>query len=443
MVMLYDAYGREIRQTAVRTPLEQGQYYAQTVTSRSYAGNGLTATGLTSILREADDGQPQRLQDLFDDMEDRDTHLMDVLQKRYLTVIGRGVRVMPAESGAQAKKVAEFCQSLISEIPSFEDALLELLKAIYRGYSALEIVWDFSTETRVTELRTWEPQFFIPDMKSPKSLLLLSERSPAQGEALEPGRWLQHRFKAKSGLPVRAGLGRVLSWYFLFKQYSFKDWLDFAELFGTPARIGYYSPNIAPEDRIVLERAVRLFSRDLAALLPEGAKIEFPQAKSGTASVDLYERMIKLCNAEQSKAVLGQTLTSESGDKGARSLGEVHERVELRLARFDARSLAATIRRDLLLPAVRFQFGDVEVPTVEIDIDDLEELSGRLKALTEMGLPVPSAYLYQRFGVPAPVEGEAVVGGPAAPVARLAGRAAFARLEAGKKKACERWMSYL
>ncbi|STH74913.1 phage portal protein family protein [Escherichia coli] len=51
-----------------------------------------------------------------------------------------------------------------------------------------------------------------------------------------------------------------------------------------------------------------------------------------------------------SKAILGGTLTTEAGDKGARSLGEVHNEVRREIRDSDLRQLAATLNRDLVYP---------------------------------------------------------------------------------------------
>ena len=92
-----------------------------------------------------------------------------------------------------------------------------------------------------------------------------------------------------------------------------------------------------------------------------------------------------LCNAEMSKAILGGTLGSDAGTRGARSLGEVHERNELMIARADAAISASTLRRDLLRPMVEFNFGpSAPVPSFAFAVDpaaDLDKLSGTARPL--------------------------------------------------------------
>ncbi|WP_157920779.1 phage portal protein family protein, partial [Escherichia coli] len=74
----------------------------------------------------------------------------------------------------------------------------------------------------------------------------------------------------------------------------------------------------------------------------------FQAAANGQA--DPFETMISWGERSISKAILGGTLTTEAGDKGARSLGEVHNEVRREIRDSDLRQLAATLNRDLVYP---------------------------------------------------------------------------------------------
>ncbi|EMY0604116.1 DUF935 domain-containing protein, partial [Escherichia coli] len=76
--------------------------------------------------------------------------------------------------------------------------------------------------------------------------------------------------------------------------------------------------------------------------------LEFQAAANGQA--DPFETMISWGERSISKAILGGTLTTEAGDKGARSLGEVHNEVRREIRDSDLRQLAATLNRDLVYP---------------------------------------------------------------------------------------------
>lgn len=409
--MLFDHLGRKIERSRLSGELERDDMHRRELVNRVYPGNGLSPERLTRILAEADQGRPQEFQSLCDDMEDRSGHLSAVLMKRALSVAGREVMILPANGTRPARKAADYCRELIGGLPALSETLTMLQGAIYRGYRLQEIVWDITpSDVSVREILDWDTRLVVPNQVNAYELRRLTSREMVSGEPLEDGKWLQHVYRARNPLPVRAGVGRTLAWYHMFSGFSLKDWLEFSELYGTPARVGFYPQGIAKEDKAVLRRALLEFGHDLAAMLPDGARLEFPDVGTKGASADLYERLIKLCHAEMSKIVLGQTLTTEQQSNGARALGQVHQDAELEIKRADARAVANTLRRDLLTPAVAMQLGtNYPVPVVSIDVEDPAAQLEQVRILVDMGLPVGQNWLYSRFGVPAPEEGEVVV----------------------------------
>jgi phage gp29-like protein len=154
----------------------------------------------------------------------------------------------------------------------------------------------------------------------------------------------------------------------------------------------------------------------VAAAIPDTTKIEIVDAPNNN---DVHDRLASLCNAEMSKAILGGTLGSDAGTKGARSLGEVHERNELMIARADAASLAATLRRDLLRPMVEFNFGPTApVPSFAFAVDpaaDLDKLSERLDRFVSIGGKVSQRTARNLLQIPDPEPGDELLAQPKAP----------------------------
>lgn len=129
----------------------------------------------------------------------------------------------------------------------------------------------------------------------------------------------------------------------------------------------------------------------------------------------VHAELVKLCNGEMSKVILGGTLTSDPGDKGARSLGEVHLRAMFQLLRSDAEGLADVIRRDLLTPLVRMNLGDrAPVPFLALNVEPPEDALARAERLDlymKYGLTVSAKWLRDVESIPDPTDGEEVVGG--------------------------------
>ena len=79
----------------------------------------------------------------------------------------------------------------------------------------------------------------------------------------------------------------------------------------------------------------------------------------------------------------------------------------------DCKALAATLRRDLIRPLVLFNFGEEKrIPLIRFDCEEDEDLmqtANVVGALVEKtGLPVPLSYLYKKFSIPEPEDGEAI-----------------------------------
>ena len=233
-----------------------------------------------------------------------------------------------------------------------------------------------------------------------------------EGITLPQNKFLVHKYKARSGHPSRAGILRVVAWMYLFKNYTVKDWTSFAEVFGLPLRLGKYQPGASEADKAALMQALIQIGADAAGMVPEGTSIDFITTQKNDSS-DLYESLARYCDEQMSKAILGQTLTSDTGSSGSYAQSKTHNEVRHDLTVADCKSLASTIRRDLIRPLVFFNFGeDTRIPYIRYaceESEDLEQLSTILGNLIEhTGLKIPTSYLYKKFSIPKPEAGEEV-----------------------------------
>jgi phage gp29-like protein len=248
---------------------------------------------------------------------------------------------------------------------------------------------------------------------------------PLSDAAVFPrGRMLVHMPRQFGTYPTREGLGRALVWFSAFKRWTVRDWLAFAEWAGRGLRVGKYATGRDPqndgrandEDVTALQEALQAMSSTVATVIPDVTDIKVIEAKDNQVHNDL----VKLCNGEMSKMVLGGTLVSDPGDRGARSLGEVHLRAMSLLLKSDAENLADTIRRDLFAPLVRANLGDrAPVPHIAFSVEppaDAKERAERLKLYMDQGLRVPAEWVYDAEGIPSPQPGDVTIGGTGAAV---------------------------
>ncbi|MBP7530011.1 MAG: DUF935 domain-containing protein [Syntrophorhabdaceae bacterium] len=409
--MLVDQYGREIQSN--KPILEE--IAVQTVRDRysSYPSQGLTPERLARIFKEADQGDVTRQAELFEEMEEKDLHLTGILQSRKLAVTGLEWDVLPASDSAEDKKIAGAAREMIEYIENLDDALIDILDAVGKGFSVSEILWEISEGQVWAKTIEWVHQRRFT-FNSPGAILkfprLLTDDAPIWGEDLPPNKFLVHAYKARSGATSRGGLLRPCAWMYLFKNYDIKDWLIFNELFSVPMRIGKYKPGATPNDIEALKRAVFNLGVDAAAVISESTVIEILESKvTGTNSS--HAKFAEFCDKAMSKAVLGHTGNAE-GTPG--KLGAEKQATDLRqdLVESDAKALMKTMKFHLLAPWVAFNFGpDKGVPIFKLHCEEEEDLESTAKVygilVKDAGFEgIPESHIHDRFGIPKPQAGE-------------------------------------
>lgn len=405
------------------TPQARPQRFgSRTVTSTASSIRNLTPGKVSAALVSADNGDPSVLFSLLDEVEDRDLHLVAVLGTRKRAVANLAWEIEPATERRRDRKIAEQLTELVEQIANFEDGLVDLLDAVSKGVAFAELPWEQRGGLWMVPQLDYRPQrWFRPDEDDPTVWRVL-EMGHSSGMEMDPGRFIVHRSRAKAGVDVKAGLGRVLLWWYLFKSYAVKDWVSFLELFGAPLRVGKVPPGASESDIDDLYTALTQLGISATAVVPDGFDVQLVEAKGAGASAGTgpHEALIKMVERGMSKAVLGQTLTTEEGSNGARALGQVHNEVRQDLVESDAKQLAATLTSQLLAPMVRFNWGtDVLVPRFVFDTEppaDGKAVAETQKVRAEvfqrainMGVPVPLAQVLEELGIEEARDGDEVL----------------------------------
>jgi len=236
------------------------------------------------------------------------------------------------------------------------------------------------------------------------SIRLLDEADAFEGLPLQPYKFCVHVPLLKTGLPIRGGLARLAAWAYLFKNYTLKDWVAFAEVFGMPMRVGKYGASATEAEINILKTAVANLGSDAAAVIPESMIIDFVEAQK-TGSVQVYKDLAEYLDNQVSKGVLGQTASS-SGTLG--KLGDEKLQSEVRddIRDDDAGQLAQTLNRDLVKPFIDLNFGPQEnYPELRLaapDAEDVAALVDALDKLVPLGLKVEQSVIRDKLGLPDP-----------------------------------------
>jgi hypothetical protein len=259
----------------------------------------------------------------------------------------------------------------------------------------------------------WEKSF-----ESPR---VMTETEPIYGELMPPFKLVYHKYKARSGYDTRAGVLRVCAWMYLFKNYGIKDWVAFAEVFGMPLRLGKYDAGASKPDKDALAAAIQSLGSDAAGIISKNTEIEFIQAVKTTGTDNIYEALANFCDKQMSKAILGQTATTE-GTPGKLGNETAQDKVRADLIEADAESLSKTVRFQIIRPLVGYNFGwDKPLPWFAMKYEapeDLKTLSDVYVNVSKIGQPISAEHVSEKFKIPLPKEGETLLSPqPAAPFA--------------------------
>lgn len=367
---------------------------------------GLTPLKVHALLTQAEAGNMNAMLALFEDMEERDLHLLAEMSKRKRTVAKLDWSIKaPKNADANEQKYTDAISELMGIIENFEDIITDSLDAIGKGFSCHELHWVREGNVWLINDMQWHvPQRFIIDPFNQRELLLAGN-GLGDDEPLWENAWLVHTHKAKSGYLVRGGLHRALVWSYVFKNYSVRDLAEFLEIYGLPLRLGTYPAGATNGEKMTLLRAVMDIGHRAAGIIPQGMMIDFKEAAKGSS--DPFMDMIKWCEMSQSKAILGGTLTSQAdGKSSTNALGKVHDETRLEIRDSDAKQLASSISRDVIGALMRINYPHVSprrYPKLVFDLAETEDIgvySEALPKLVGIGMQIPAPWAHKRLGIP-------------------------------------------
>lgn len=314
-----------------------------------------------------------------------DPHLFSVVQKRKSGVLGRKIEFR--RNGVADDKVNVQISS-----PWFLRFLEDALDAQYWGFTLVQFY--------INE-KGWIDYYLVPRKHIDPVLNIIKKRqSDVTGESFdEYADLLMIRGKEPLGILARTAP------YVIYKRGTIGDWVQLAEIFGRPIRKYIYDA-ADPEARNATLEAASSQGGASVFLCPDGTKLEFVEPGNLSGSSKMYSSLTDRYNAEMSKAVLGNTLTTEASETGTQALGTVHNKVEQELVEQDALGILNLLNYDMT-----DQFAALGVNTtggefVYVEEADLEQVKVKAelleKAVNVFNLPLDDDYLYEQLNIERP-----------------------------------------
>ena len=318
------------------------------------------------------------LQEVYDDIM-LDGHLTGITENRTLRTTNKDYIFVNKDG-----KKDDTCTAYIKDQPWFEKILEEAHKSTYRGYSLLWLK-DYS-KGQINEVELIDRRLVVPELG-----MLLSEFE------LNKGLFYKELFPTLIYCQMydTVGLLEKAAPYTILKRHSWGSWDEFEELFGIPIRIA----KVASQSESVKKEVAGWLEEMGSApygVFPIGTEIEIKENTKADAFNVFYQK-IKALDAELSKLVLHQTMTTENG--ASKAQGNVHENTLNELIFGDEKKMLSILNHQIV-PAMRAV--GYNIPEgFKIAVSQTKDPKDQIKidqALMNAGIILKQTYLEETYG---------------------------------------------
>lgn len=297
-------------------------------------------------------------------------------------------------SGEKDSKSYQTIKDLFSRIDIYE-LIEDILNAPLYGYQPIEIMWESIDGYILPKELIAKPQeWFCFDSNN-------DFRLKGKGKTLiiPENKFLLPRNKPSYLNPYgEAVLSRVF-WNVVFKKTGYKFWVKFIEKYGTPSIWGTVPRNSSDTEQEDLLITLENMVQDAVAVITEGTQIDIKEAAGKGDTSNVFDTFTNHCVQNISKAILGQTLTTQIDGTGSYAASQTHNEVRKDIIASDKRLVEATINH-LIKMIDDFNFNSPIVPKFEMyeeeDVD--KNLAERDKILSEQGVKFTKNYYMKAYG---------------------------------------------
>jgi phage gp29-like protein len=271
-----------------------------------------------------------------------DAHVSSCVQSRKSAVLSMewGIDIGKKETPETEfiKKIFYGDKELFLEGYNIPRQIDEMLDASAYGFKPMEVLWRYVGEYLVATDIAGRPQDWFGF--DPFGLLKFKgEYGLGTSELMLRKKFLIIRQNSTSQNPYGSGYLSKCYWPATFKKGGFMFWTKFAEKYGAPFLWAKLGQSANQDDAIKLKTAMTsLINGGVLVLDTDTEGINHIQAGSAS-SADIYKNLIHFLNAEISKAILSQTLTTEQGDTGSYSMSKTHLEVMQNVVDADKRMI--------------------------------------------------------------------------------------------------------
>lgn len=328
-----------------------------------------------------------------------DAHVWTCYQSRKAATLSCEYEIRESAKGGSRtnKRAVELIEDVMDGIDIYQ-VITDMLEAPFYGMSPIEIVWKATAGKWIPErIEGKPPEWFRFDLDN--NLRFLSRDNMIEGEAVPPMKFLLPRHHASYQNPYGE---RVLSrcfWPVVFKKGGLKFWAIFTEKYGMPWVVGRVPRLTNETERAQLLSKLASMVQDAVAVINDDESIDIQEFQGKSASAHIYDKLVDVSNKEVSKAILGQTATTE-GTPG--KLGEEKGQNETKKDIVEADKLLVKQAFDTLFRwIVALNLPDFIPPEfVWFEEEDIRaDRAERDKNLTEQGVRFTPSYYKRTYNL--------------------------------------------
>ncbi len=382
-------------------------------TTRRHLTDALTPSRMASILKTVDQGDLAALLELNEEMEAKDGRIQAVVttRRRALTALDWTIEPDPNGQEDLARMAADYVGGLLREMPTWPTTLEHLATAIGPNIAVVELIWarselpPFGPELRAT---VDVPGHRLKgDPFNGQGVFVETDDEPL-GVEVTPGKFVLYHPNERAGFPMRVTMTHAVAVPFLVKHFSRADWMAFSEIYGMPWRWVKCTDGVGTDDRDTAKEMIENLGSDTAAVFPEGCE---PETLEVSGRGEVFKELGEWADATISILYLGQTLTTEIGDRGSFAAAKVHDNVRADLLLADIKHEARMIREQVIRPMCMLKFPGL--PSLACphfkrtlferrDTDSERMDLDQINAARALGLPVDVDEAYDRLGLTKP-----------------------------------------
>jgi len=322
-----------------------------------------------------------------------DPHVWACVQSRKSGVLSLEWEI---DRGKAKSKQAQIIEDYFKSI-DINTLISEILNAFLFGFQPIEIVWENTGSLIIPrDILAKPPEWFVFD---DNNNLKFKSKENFNGELLPDRQFLCPQYEATYDNPYGERTLSKIFWNVTLKKGGFKFWIKFVEKYGMPFLVGKHPRGTTQESNKNLFQLLEKMVQDAVAVIPDDSSVEILEATK-VSSGDIYEKIVDKMNAEISKAILGQTLTTEIGNKGSYSASKTHMDVRKDIIDADKRMVERTLNK-LIRWIYQLNFKEkTNIPVFSMfEEEDVDlNLAQRDKILSDAGVKFTKEYLMKSYG---------------------------------------------